>query len=148
VTGVLARTRLDEALAAGKKWKADAVLIQVGASGIGDDGTHPMWDYGFYSPASKACALINVAGGQSQVREAGSECEKNEIKDFMDSDKAIMVARTNGVTQPKVKMVVSTSPKGMKVAWNVMDGGGMKQGDVIIEFDAKSSELLSKMVQR
>jgi hypothetical protein len=36
----------------------------------------------------------------------------------------------------------------MKVAWNVMDGGGMKQGDVIIEFDAKSSELLSKMVQR
>jgi hypothetical protein len=69
-TPVLAKANLAAAIAAGKKWKADAILFQVGAHGVGDDGLHVMWDYGVYSPGSKTCVLDQYC--QRRVGRPGS----------------------------------------------------------------------------
>jgi hypothetical protein len=144
----LAKAKLTEATAAAKKWKADAVLIQVAGNGIGDDGMEVLWDYGFYSPAAKTCLVVNVANTTTQQESGGEMCESPELTDFMDSDQAIAIARKNGVTAPKVTMVVSASAlrKG-GVTWTVMDAAGMKSGNIMLDIDAKTGAILSKTKQ-
>jgi hypothetical protein len=52
------QANLGAALNGGKKWKADAILIQVAGSRIGADGKHIAWEYGFCSAAAKTCAVV------------------------------------------------------------------------------------------
>jgi hypothetical protein len=148
---VSARARLTEAIAGAKRWKADAVLIQV-ANRLVTDGKAIMWNYGFWSPSAKACAVVNVAAnGQSAADDAGdARCVAPELTEFMDSDKAFAAARANGITATRVSMVVSISDvKGVKRAvWTVMDEGGMKPGNVMLDLDATSGAVLSKTTQR
>jgi hypothetical protein len=144
----LAKAKLAEATAAAKKWKADAVLIQVAGNGIGDDGMEVLWDYGFYSPTAKTCLVVNVANTTTQQESGGEICESPELTEFMDSDQAIAIARKNGITAPKVTMVVSASAlrKG-GATWTVMDAAGMKSGNVMLDIDAKTGAILSKTKQ-
>ena len=89
-----AKSNLGAALNGGKKWKADAILIQVAGSRIGADGKHIAWEYGFYSAAAKTCAVVYVAGGQSHAEESGGPtCQAAELKYFMDSEQAMVIAR-------------------------------------------------------
>jgi hypothetical protein len=78
----------------------------------------------------------------------GALCESAEIKQFMDSDEAIKIARKNGITQPKVTMLVSSSLSGDGALWTVMDGSGTKSGDVLLDFDAMTRKIVSTTKQR
>lgn len=97
----LAKAKLAEATAAAKKWRADAFLIQIAASNIRDDGLHVLWDYGFYSPAAKNCLVVNVAKTVATRESGGAICESPELKEFMDSDQAMMIAPRTGSHIPR-----------------------------------------------
>src|SRR5687768_15745765 len=79
----LAKAKISEAGVAAKQWKPDAVLIQVAASGVGEDGMHVLWDYGFYSAAAKTCLVVNVAGTTTTRESGGQICESAELKEFI-----------------------------------------------------------------
>ena len=148
---VLAKARLTEAIAAGKRWKADAVLIQV-ANRFVTDGKAFMWDYGFWSSSAKSCAVVNVAAnGQSAAQPSGdARCEAPELTEFMDSDKAFALARSNGITAARVTMLAAASGlKGVnRAVWTVMDEAGMKPGNLMLDLHAASGAVLSKTTQR
>jgi hypothetical protein len=148
VAPTTAKANLADALAGGKKWKADAILIQVVGTRIGADGKNVSWEYGFYSASAKTCAIVYVAKGQSMAKESGepATCQAPELKEFMDSDQAMGIARKNGITKPLASMAASVEAN--RATWNVMDGGGAASGDVILEIDATSGSIVSKITQK
>jgi hypothetical protein len=147
VAPTTAKANLADALAGGKKWKPDAILIQAVGSRVGADGKHISWEYGFYSASAKTCAVVYVARGQSRAQESGgSTCQAPELKDFMDSDRAMEIARRSGITKPLANMAASVEKN--RPTWTVMDGGGVATGDVILEIDAMSGAIISKITQR
>ena len=147
----LAKTKLAEANATAKEWKPDAVLIQVAARDVGQDGMQMFWDYGFYSAAAKTCLVVNAAGSETHsVESGGPGCESAAVGEFMDSDRAQEIARKNGIKKPKTSMVVNLSldPKGDRTVWSIMDGSGMERGDVILDLDASTGQVVSKITQQ
>jgi hypothetical protein len=148
VAPTTAKTNLADALAGGKKWKADAILIQVVGTRIGPEGKNISWEYGFYSASAKTCAIVYVARGQSMAKESGepATCQAPELKEFMDSDQAMGIARKNGITKPLASMAASVERS--RPTWNVMDGGGTSSGDVIVEIDGVTGAILGKITQK
>jgi hypothetical protein len=148
---VAAKAKLAEATAAAKKWRADAILIQVASKFVNENGMTAMWDYAFWSTSAKTCAIVNVGPTQAGVTQetGGVGCEEAEVKDFIDSDQALKIARSNGITAARVSMVVSTSPvKGAaRAVWVVMDEGGMKPGNVMLDIDATTGAVVGKTKQ-
>ena len=74
----------------------------------------------------------------------GAICEEPQLGDFMDSDQAMKIARANGITAPKATMVVSMSARGKRPLWVVMDGAGMKTGEMSLDIDARTGAVLNK----
>jgi hypothetical protein len=148
VAPTTAKVNLPDALAGGKKWKPDAILIQVVGTRVGPEGKNISWEYGFYSPGAKTCAIVYVARGQSMAQESGGRapCQAPELKEFMDSDQAMGIARKNGVTKPFASMAASVEQN--RATWTVMDGGGVASGDVIVEINAMTGAIASKMTQK
>jgi hypothetical protein len=147
----LAKAKLADATTAAKKWKADAIFIQVEGHVTGDAGTTIAWAYGFYSSTAKTCAVISVYAGGTNVSESGGEdCKSSELKDFMDSDQALKIARNNGITASEVAMVAHITPtrQGERAVWTVMDERGMKTGNVILDIDGQTGAILDKIPQR
>jgi hypothetical protein len=139
-----------EATTAAKAWKADAVLIQIATGGVGPDGRDVAWDYGFYSPNAKTCAVINIfAAGPHLVESGGEICASPELREpFIDSDEAATIARANGITAPETTMIVSMSAAGDRPQWSVMDDRGMDTGNVMLDIDAVSGKVVGKTAQR
>jgi hypothetical protein len=150
IAASLAKAKITEATAAAKNWKPDAVLIQIAKGRIGDDGKAIMWDYGYWSAAAKTCAVVNVsANGASNVRESGGEsCEAPELRDFMDSDQAIKIARDHGVKAATVTMIAATAPRSGASIWTIMDDAGMKAGNVMLDLHATSGKVLNTTSQK
>jgi hypothetical protein len=147
----LAKAKIAEATAAAKKWKADAIFIQVEGHVTGDAGTTIVWAYGFYSATAKTCAVISVYARGPHVSESGGEiCKSSELKDFMDSDQALKIARSKGITASEVAMVAHVAPtrQGERAVWTVMDERGMKTGNVILDIDGQSGAIVDRMTQR
>ena len=144
----LAKAKLSEATAAAKKWRADAALIQIAANRVADDGTQRLWKYGFFSPAAKTCLIVQVAGTTRTTETGGPLCESRALGNFMDSNKAIQIARKNGIQRTSVTMVVSMVPtrKGPRPVWIVMEGSGMNGGDVSVDIDAETGEVLNTSI--
>lgn len=148
VAPTTAKANLADALAGGKKWKADAILIQVVGTRVGPDGKNVSWEYGFYSASAKTCAIVYAVRGQSMAKESGepATCQAPELKEFMDSDQAMGIARKNGISKSLASMAASVERS--RPTWNVMDGGGVASGDVIVEIDAMTGTIVSKITQK
>ena len=144
----LAKARLAAATTAAKAWKPDAVLIQIGGRGVGPDGMRVIWDYGYWSATAKTCVVVNVVpAGASTDESGGAACQAPELKEpFIDSDRAMTIARMSGITAPTATMFLSASGKGS--VWAVMDGGGTASGNVLLDIDAVSGAVLNKTSQR
>jgi hypothetical protein len=109
---VLAKAKLSDAAAAAKKWRGDAILIQIASRSVQEGGVTAAWDYGFWSSSAKTCAVIKVfpAVAPTVQESGGAICQEPELPTtFIDSDQALKIARANGVTSPTVTMIVSTS---------------------------------------
>ena len=143
---VTAKTYLQEALGAGKNWKGDAILTQINGSSVSADGKLVSWMYAFYSPGDKTCAAVYAIKGKAMAQPTNdTTCEKLEIKEFMDSDKAAAAARQNGITKPQSNMEVMI--ENGKPVWMVMDGGGTSSGDMILTIDAITGAVVNKTKQ-
>ena len=146
---VLAKARLADARTAATEWKPDAVLIQVAGRTTGDDGLSH-WNYGFYSKTAKTCLVVTIAATTLKRESGGAMCESAELTDFMDSDQAIRTARKNGITAQSVTMMASMSAmaKPSRPLWAVYDNAGTKSGDVMLDLDARTGAVVSKIVQK
>jgi hypothetical protein len=150
----LAKAKLTDSTTAAKKWRPDAVLIQIAGRSVGADGLLVVWDYGYWSASAKTCLLVNIGppGSPPYTMEAdGPMCEAPELKgEIIDSDRAMSIARSNGITAPTSNMAVSmsTTRQGMRAVWMVMDGGGTAPGNVILDIDAQTGAVLDKTTQR
>ncbi|HEY7680164.1 MAG TPA: PepSY domain-containing protein [Terriglobia bacterium] len=144
----LAKARLSEATAAAKKWRADATLIQIAGSRVADDGTQSLWKYGFFSTSAKTCLIVQLAATTRTTETGGPLCASPALGNFIDSDKAIQIARKHGLQRPNVTMVVSMVPgrRGPRPVWIVMEGGGMRAGDVSVDIDAETGEVLNTSI--
>ena len=142
----LAKAKLSEAAAVAKAWRPDAYLIQVAGRGIGTDGLTILWSYGYWSHSAKTCLVVNVAaGGPTKTESGGAVCEEPELKpDFIDSDQAIKIARSNGITAPEATMIVSMRSRGKFPLWVVMDGSGTRTGNATVEIDALTGAVVCK----
>jgi hypothetical protein len=67
----------------------------------------------------------------------------------IESDQALKIARSNGITATRVSMAVSMSPvKGTtRPVWVVMDEGGTKAGHRILDIDATSGVVVGTTKQ-
>jgi len=58
----------------------------------------------------------------------------------------MVIARRSGITKPLASMAVSVERN--RATWTIMDAGGVAPGDVILEIDAMSGAIISKITQR
>ena len=146
--GAQAKALVADARTEAKKWRADAYLIQVTARGVTDGVA--MWYYAFFSPGASGAKCLRVNFGK--VKRAFTQqlkCDKAEpeMKDFaVDSDKAIAIARAEGLKRPELTMVLMSVPtsSGQRSVWTIMEGNGMKEGDLTIDIDSQTGEVRGK----
>ena len=144
VNAVTAKAHLTEAIAAAKKWRSDAFLIQIEGSGVTDEGKRMFWNYGAYSPSGKKCAVINVMNGQSHAEESGGpECADAQLPaDFLDSDAAMKIAKQNGITKKDVSMGLISSPRNKgRFIWMFIEESMRNKGDLELDVDAVSGKV-------
>jgi hypothetical protein len=62
----------------------------------------------------------------------------------VDSDKAVVIARKEGLTRPELTVILTTVPAGQRLIWIIMEGNGMKDGDLTIDIDAQTGAVRGK----
>lgn len=128
--GYTAKASLAQAKELAKKWQADAVLTQVSALQVGENGRlipnspFSMWQYFFYS--QKAKKWYNVTAGAAGVQGFEGSGPMNAITiDFVDSDRVLEEVKKNGFkASGNIGMYLAyASDKNMKwgLYWYVID---------------------------
>ena len=144
--GTPVKALLGDARTEAKKWRPDAYLFQVTARRVTDGVA--MWYYDFFAPGAsgKKCLRLNF-GKDKRVFTQQLECDtaEPEIKDVaVDSDKAVVIARKEGLTRPELTVILTTVPAGQRLIWIIMEGNGMKDGDLTIDIDAQTGAVRGK----
>jgi len=143
-SGQAARTTLKEAMAAAQKWQADAALTSVSTLRASPDGKSVKWGYMFYSAKAKMGYAVDFAGKKLvDAMEVRPHVTDAVAPDFVDSDKAMAIAKANGVDtqgQPfsMSLRVMGQSTKKPGTFWFV--GGGFTKGAVAVAVDAKTGQ--------
>lgn len=97
-----AKAALKEAIAAGQKWQADAVVTHVSTLFGQPDGKAQSWIYMVYSPKAKKSATVTTQDMKVlEVLEVLRNTSVDPIGDFIDSDKAAEAAAKAGLTIDK-----------------------------------------------
>jgi hypothetical protein len=145
LTPVLAKAHLADAAAEAKRWKSDALLVQVAGNAVPDDGKIVSWQYGAYSPTAKNCLVINFYRGKPSTTESGGEsCEAGPLGELIDSDRVIKIARDNGLTNKEISMVAMASAARPRVSiWSVIEQGMRNPGNITMDIDAASGKVLN-----
>ena len=145
--GWLAKSKIAAASSEAKKWKSDAYLFQV-SSYVVTDGVS-MWDYDFYSSGASGKKCLRVSfGTDDKAHTSQEDCGATvdaPLKELaVDSDKAVEIARKEGLKKPNliVALSVGTTPAGARAIWSVMEGS--KPGDIIVDIDAMTGAVRSK----
>jgi len=147
LTPVLAKAHLTDAATEAKKWRPDAVITQVAGRRVPEDGKVARWDYLAFSPSAKSCLGIMFIRGNPQTQETRREvCEFDALGDIIDSDQAIKIARSNGITKPDVSMIAMASPtrKGTSL-WSVVEEGMRNPGNITLDIDAATGAVVNMM---
>lgn len=146
--GAQAKAWLGDAKTEARKWRSDAYLFQVTARRVTDGVA--MWYYDFFSEGAsgKKCLRVNFGKGKRAFTQQ-LECDKGEpeLKDFtVDSDRAIEIARKEGLKRPELTAVLSVVPtaSGQRTIWILMEGNGMTDGDMTIDIDAQTGAIRGK----
>jgi hypothetical protein len=140
--GTQAKALVAEARTEAKRWRADAYLIQLTASRVTDGVA--MWYYDFFAPGASGAQCLRVNFGKDKrafTQQLKCDQAEPELKDFaVDSDKAIAIARAEGLKRPELTMGLMSVPtsSGQRFVWTIMEGNGMKEGDLTIDIDAQT----------
>ena len=122
--GLTAKAGLAQALASAKTWQGDAILVHLSSTKVKADGTASEWKYSFYSPkTAKRCVVTSRPGGAT-AKEVRLGNYTEPLGEFIDSDKAMAVAKQNGLKGSEPSMAVGR-PAGAKAEgtyWLVAGG--------------------------
>jgi hypothetical protein len=145
LTPVLAKAHLADAATEARKWRQDAVIVQIFGRRVPDDGKVSWWDYAAWSPSTKGCLGIQFIRGNVNAQETRAEaCQYEPLGEIIDSDQAIRIARANGITRQDVSMFAMPSPtrKGTSV-WSVVEEGMRNPGNVTLDIDGVTGKVLN-----
>lgn len=141
-----AKATLVQARSAARRWRSDAVLIRINTARVSADGASNQWSYGFYSPAARNCLLVILADGRvaDTTESGGAVCAEPELGEFMDSDRAMRIARTNGfkTDAPTMGLLNTPTAGGNRTVWLVYEG--TRPGEESVMIDARTGEVLEK----
>jgi hypothetical protein len=145
--GQTARAALAQVQASAKKWQGDAVLVHLSSTKVLPDGTASEWKYAFYSPKSQKRCVVTARGGSVKVREVRLGNYIEPLGEFVDSNKAMEVAKKNGLkgSEPSMSVMRPAGARAGGTTWVVT--GGWKMGeDTTISLDAKTGKFSKRTV--
>jgi len=136
--GTKARTMLNEAIAAGKKWEPDAILTSISTFSADTQGGASNWFYGFYSPKKDSYLNVTAKGFSLDPLQAATGKKEAVPTDFLDSDQVMAAAVKLGIkgTSPTMGLTGNT--------WIVM--GGTETGNTGVFLDARTGKLIKRQV--
>lgn len=138
-----ARNVVAKLAARARQWQSDAVLTNLSTFSAAQDGTAATWSSMFYSPVTKKWLAVTASGAKLDALEV-SEGLTDPIGEFIDSDRAMQVAKKNGVTPGRETLMglAWTGAKDGLACWTV--GGGFEPGSVAVVLNAKTGDLITK----
>jgi hypothetical protein len=144
--GLTARKALPEVLAKAKAWQVDAALVHLSSIKVNPDGTASEWKYSFYAPAGKKRCVVTALPGGVTLREVRLGSFTEPLGEFVDSDRAMEVARKSGLKggEPSMSVLRPAGAKAEATRWLVT--GGFNAGDTSIGVDGKSGAFLERSV--
>jgi hypothetical protein len=144
--GLTARGALPEVLAKARAWQGDAALVHLSSTKVNPDGTASEWKYSFYASASKKRCVVTAHPGGVTLREVRLGSFTEPLGEFVDSDKAMEVARKNGLRggEPSMSVLRPAGARAEGTRWLVT--GGFNAGDTSIGVDAKTGAFLERSV--
>jgi len=138
-----AKEALGKAREKAQAWQADAVLYQISALGVGDDGrltesTSSYWMYYFYSARTMQTYTVTVTDSVAGFEGAGNFRKAIE-GDFVDSDKVMAEVKKNGFKpQGDISIFLAydwVKPLGkMAFAWYVCDSKDPKSTRYYVDY--------------
>jgi hypothetical protein len=140
--GQTARTALNEVLAAGKKWQADAVIVGLSSVTVQPDGTASSWKYSFYSPRTPKRCVVTADASGVRSREVSAGYDTQPLGEFIDSDRAMQEAKKNGLKGKDPNMGVKWQGSGATRATTWIVNGGTAKGDVSVSLDARTGRFI------
>lgn len=144
--GLTARGALPEVLAKARAWRGDAALVHLSSTKVRPDGTASEWKYAFHSPASTKRCVVTARPGGVTLQEVRLGNFTEPLGEFVDSDKAMEVARKNGLkgSEPSMSVLRPAGANADGTHWLVT--GGWDTGDTSIAVDGKSGAFLKRSV--
>lgn len=136
--GETARASLPQVLAKAKTWQDDAILVHLSSTKAEAAGTASEWKYSFYSPKTGKRCVVTSRQGAVTAKEVRLGNYTEPLGEFVDSDKAMAVAKKNGLKggQPSMGVARPAGGKAGSTYWLVT--GGWEKGDTIITIDARN----------
>ena len=146
--GQTARAELSQVLSAAKKWQADAVLVHLSSTKVKLDGTASEWKYSFYAPRAQKRCVVTARDGKVTVREVRLGNLTEPLGEFIDSDKAMAMAKEDGLKGSEPSMSVMRPTGGAKAdATTWVIGGGWRTGqDTTVSLEAKTGKFMKRTV--
>ena len=93
-------------LAQAKAWQGDAVLVHLSSASVDADGTAREWKYAFFAPGKDKRCVVTARAGGVMLREVRLGNYSAPLGDFVDSDRAMAVARQHGLKGREPSMSV------------------------------------------
>jgi len=140
--GQTAKAAMPQVAATAKAWQEDATLVHLSSVSVRADGTAAEWKYSFYAPKSGKRCVITARSGNIALKEGLRVGHYTQpLGEFIDSDKAMQLARKNGLKggEPSASVGRPAGAQAESTYWLVT--GGWKTGDVSISLDAKTGKL-------
>lgn len=144
--GLTARKALAQVLARARAWQGDASLVHLSSTRVHADGTATEWKYAFYSGKSVKRCVITARPGGVTLKEVRLGNFTDPLGDFVDSDKAMEVARANGLKggEPSMSVLRPSGAGAQATRWLVT--GGWSPGDTSIAVDGKTGAFVNRSV--
>lgn len=136
--GLTAKAGLTQALASAKAWQGDAILVHLSSTKVRADGTASEWKYSFYSPKTTKRCVVTAQPSGAKAKEVRLGNYTELLGEFVDSDKAMQVAKQNGLKGGEPSMAVGRLAGGKADSAYWLVTGGWNKGDTSITIDAKT----------
>lgn len=141
-----AKTSFAQAVKTARSWKNDAEPVQISGPSVNENGVAEEWIYSFYSSQAKSWYNVSIRGDKVEGTEVGFGRKDLLSEPFIDSNKAMEIAKANGLKGALPSMALSVYQFGGKPAGYWLVTGGYETGDVSIFLEAKSGKFYRRNV--
>lgn len=138
-----ARAALSKVLESARLWNGDARIVSLSALNVRSDGTAAEWKYSVYSPKTDKRAVITARGMAVSLRDVRLGESKEVLGEFIDSDRALLIAQKNGLRGGETTMAVKSMGSGNKAGVFWVVAGGVNKGDTSVTIVAYTGEVFA-----